>query len=117
MPPVRLKPDTTIVNVRLSPISFPCSPVDSGAAQQGIAVKHASDEMGGGRGGFFAAMKWKFAQQRVGEGATNFRKRVSVEEQERRTPMAGLEEFKRFQKTQLARAALFPFLRDRRVSF
>jgi hypothetical protein len=31
--------------------------------------------------------------------------------------VTGFEEFKRFQKAQLARTALFPFLRNRRVSF
>jgi hypothetical protein len=62
-------------------------------------------------------MKWKISQQRIGQRAANFSEGISVEEQKRCVPVTGLEKFKRFQQAQLARAALFPFLRNRRVSF
>ena len=72
---------------------------------------------GGGGRSFLAAVKRKIAQQCVGQGAANFRKRISIEEQKRGAPMTGFEKFERFQKAQLTRAALFPFFRNRRVSF
>ena len=44
-------------------------------------------------------------------------RRVAREKKKRRPAMAGFEELKRFQQGQRGRAALFPFLRNRRVSF
>lgn len=42
-------------------------------------ILHTGDKVGDCRRGFLAAMKGKIAQQRVGQGTAEFRKRVSVE--------------------------------------
>jgi hypothetical protein len=80
-------------------------------------VQHAGDEVGDGGGNFLAAMKRKLMKQRRGQGAADFREGIAVVKEKRGAAMAGLEKLKRFQQGQLGRAALFPFFRNRRVSF
>ena len=62
-------------------------------------------------------MKWKLVKKRGCQSAANFRKSVSVEEKKWRAAMARLEKLQSFQQGQLGRAALFPFFRNRCVSF
>ena len=55
-------------------------------------------------------------EEGVGQGASDFSKRVTVEEEEWGAAMARLEKLKSFQQAQLGRSVFFPFLRNRTVS-
>ena len=80
-------------------------------------IQDTGDEMCNRRCGFLATKERQIREEGDRQRASDFAKRVAVEEKKWRAPMAGFEELQGLQQRQLRRPAFFPFFRSRRVSF
>ena len=80
-------------------------------------IQSSCNVVSDGGGAFFEPGQRHVGKNGIGQGASDFGKSISVEEEKRSPPVAGSEQVKRRRERQFLLAGFFPLRRNRSVSF